>query len=197
MAGFKGSVIAITGAASGMGLATTKLLAKAGANLSLADVQDGLLKEAAAAAQAIATEAGHTIKVHTAVVDVSKRSDVDGWIKDTVANLGRIDGAANIAGIFRSNMKDCVADEDDAMWDLVMNVNLRGVMNCVRAEVASMRENGVGPNASIVNAASIMGIQGAPGSVTYCSSKHGVVGLTRASAKEVGKLGIRVNCFAP
>ncbi|EPE04873.1 3-alpha-(or 20-beta)-hydroxysteroid dehydrogenase [Ophiostoma piceae UAMH 11346] len=200
MSSLKGSVIAITGAASGMGLCTAKILAKHGAHLSLADVQAGQLKEASVAVQAIAQEAGHTIKVFTAVVDIRDRVAVDKWTKDTVAELGPLNGAANIAGVFKSNLKDCVADEEDDLWDLMISVNLTGTMNCMRAQVASMREHGVADKkagASIVNAASIMAVQGAPGSAAYCSSKHGVVGLTRATAKEVGKLGIRVNAFAP
>ena len=200
MSSLKGSVIAITGVASGIGLSTAKLLAKHGVNLSMADVQADLLEEARVAVEAIAHEAGHAIKVRAAVVDVRDRAAVDKWIKDTVAELGPLTGAANIAGVFKSNLKDCVADEEDDLWDFMIGVNLTGTMNCMRAQVASMREHGVADDkagASIVNAASIMSVQGAPGSAAYCSSKHGIVGLTRATAKEVGKMGIRVNAFAP
>lgn len=197
MASLKGSVIVVTGAASGIGLATATALAKLGANLSLADVQVDLLKEAVAAVEAAASAAGHTIKTHSAVVDVRERAAVESWIAETVAKLGRLDGAANIAGIFKPNYKNSVADEDEDNWDLNIAVNLTGLMHCMRAQTASMREHGVGSNASIVNAASIMGLQGAIGSAAYCSSKHGVIGLTRATCKEVGKQGIRVNCVAP
>ncbi|KIH93619.1 3-oxoacyl [Sporothrix brasiliensis 5110] len=193
----KGSNIVVTGAASGIGLATAQLLAKQGANLSLADVQVDLLKEAVALAEADAKAAGHTIKVHSAVVDVRDRKAVDAWIADAVAALGRLDGAANIAGVFKSNYKNSVADEDEDNWDFTIAVNLTGLMHCMRAQTASMREKGIHGDASIVNAASIMGIMGAIGSAAYCSSKHGVVGLTRSTCKEVGKQGIRVNCVAP
>ncbi|KAL1905794.1 hypothetical protein Sste5344_008471 [Sporothrix stenoceras] len=193
----KGANIVVTGAASGIGLATAQSLAKQGANLSLADVQADLLKEAIATVEADAKAAGHTIKTHSAVVDVRDRKATEAWIADAVATLGRLDGAANIAGIFKPNYKNHVADEDEDNWDLNIAVNLTGLMHCVRAQTASMREKGVAGDASIVNAASIMAIQGAPGSVAYCSSKHGVVGLTRAVCKEVGKEGIRVNCVAP
>ncbi|KJR86256.1 short chain dehydrogenase/reductase family oxidoreductase [Sporothrix schenckii 1099-18] len=193
----KDSNIVVTGAASGIGLATAQLLAKQGANLSLADVQVDLLKEAVALVEADAKAAGHTIKVHSAVVDVRDRKAVDAWITDAVAALGRLDGAANIAGVFKPNYKNNVADEDEDNWDLNIAINLTGLMHCMRAQTASMREKGINGDASIVNAASIMGIMGAIGSAAYCSSKHGVVGLTRATCKEVGKQGIRVNCVAP
>ncbi|OAA53839.1 3-oxoacyl-[acyl-carrier-protein] reductase [Niveomyces insectorum RCEF 264] len=196
MSSLKGSVIAVTGAASGMGLATAKLLATHGAHLSLADVQEALLRDAAAAAEAAAKAHGHTIKVHTAVVNVQDRAAVDAWIDGAVTALGRLDGAANIAGIFRSNLKDSVAYEEEAVWDLMLGVNLTGVMHCMRAELASMRAHNV-PHGSIVNASSILGLQGGVGSAAYCASKHGVIGLTRAAAKEAGKENIRVNCFAP
>lgn len=193
----KGANIVVTGAASGIGLATAQALAKQGANLSLADVQADLLKEAISIVEADAKETGHTIKTHSAVVDVRDRKAVEAWTADAVATLGRLDGAANIAGVFKPNYMNHVADEDEDNWDLNIAINLTGLMHCIRAQTASMREKGVNGDASIVNAASIMALQGAPGSVAYCSSKHGVVGLTRATCKEVGKEDIRVNCVAP
>ncbi|CAK7213478.1 hypothetical protein SCUCBS95973_001807 [Sporothrix curviconia] len=193
----KGSVIAVTGAASGIGLATAKSLARSGANVSLADVQADLLKEAVAAVEAEAKAAGHEIKTHSAVVDVRDRAAVEAWTAETVAKLGNLSGAANIAGVFKPNYKNHVGDEDEDNWDLNIAINLTGLMHCMRAQTASMRANGIEGDGSIVNAASIMGIQGAVGSAAYCSSKHGVVGLTRATAKEVGPQGIRVNCVAP
>jgi NAD(P)-dependent dehydrogenase (short-subunit alcohol dehydrogenase family) len=85
-----------------------------------------------------------------------------------------------------------VETEDDKNWDFMLSVNLTGVMHCLRAQIPHLCFGG-----SIVNAASILGIQGAAGSAAYSASKHGVVGLTRSSAKEVGKKGIRVNAIAP
>ncbi|RDW64136.1 hypothetical protein BP5796_10638 [Coleophoma crateriformis] len=85
-----------------------------------------------------------------------------------------------------------IQNTEDDEWDFVMDVNLKGVMNCMRAELAVMAENG-----SIVNAASICGLQGLKNAGAYCASKHGVIGLSRAAAKETGEEGIRVNCVAP
>lgn len=77
-------------------------------------------------------------------------------------------------------------------WDFVMDVNLKGLMHCMRKELGVMANNG-----SIVNAASIAGIQGFAKNAAYSASKHGVIGLSRSAAKEVGQQGIRVNCIAP
>jgi NAD(P)-dependent dehydrogenase (short-subunit alcohol dehydrogenase family) len=124
-------------------------------------------------------------------IDVRNSESVVDWIKQTVKTYGRLDGAANIAGVFKGS-DGTVETEDDATWDFMMGVNLKGVMHCLRAELPHL-----GKGASIVNAASILGIMGAAGSASYSASKHGVVGLTRSAAKEVGPKGVRVNCIAP
>jgi NAD(P)-dependent dehydrogenase (short-subunit alcohol dehydrogenase family) len=188
MASFQGKVIAITGAASGMGLATAKLLAERGATLALADVQEPALKAAAEACKA----ASPSVDVSIAVVDVRDSKAVETWIQGAVQQFGRLDGAANIAGVFKPNLKNNVAAEEDSTWDFVMDINLKGVMSCMRAELKHLQKGG-----AIVNAASILGLQGSIGAAAYSSSKHGVIGLTRSSAKEAGPLGIRVNCFCP
>ncbi|KAK3078594.1 hypothetical protein LTS18_007108 [Coniosporium uncinatum] len=185
MASMEGKVIAITGGASGIGLATAKLLASRGAKLSIADVQENALQEAASAIKS----AGHG-DVHTCVVDVRKAESVEAWVKQVVDKFGQLDCCANIAGVFRAGSS--IEVEDENTWDFMISVNLTGVMHCLRAQLPHMKEGG-----SVVNAASILGIYGAPGSASYAASKHGVVGLTRSAAKDVGKRGIRVNCFAP
>lgn len=85
-----------------------------------------------------------------------------------------------------------VKEFDSDEWDFVMDVNLKGLMHCMRAELKVMADNG-----SIVNAASIAGIEGFAKNAAYSASKHGVIGLSRSAAKEVGGQGIRVNCIAP
>ena len=85
-----------------------------------------------------------------------------------------------------------IVDSEDSTYDFIMDVNLRGVFNCLRAQLKHMK-----PGAAIVNASSAAGLIGVAGSAAYTASKHGVSGLTRATAKEVGSKNIRVNAVAP
>ncbi|KAL5425032.1 hypothetical protein PMIN04_002845 [Paraphaeosphaeria minitans] len=183
----KGKVIVITGAASGMGLETARLFASKGAKLSLADIQEKPLKDLEVELQYAGAE------VMARVVDVSNRKSVDDWIAATVSQFGKLDGAANLAGVIgRQNNIAGVAELDDDDWDFVMNINAKGLMFCLRAQAPVMKEGG-----SIVNASSILGLIGAAKSMSYVASKHAIVGMTRSAAKELGARNIRVNCFCP
>jgi NAD(P)-dependent dehydrogenase (short-subunit alcohol dehydrogenase family) len=183
----KDKVIVITGAASGMGLETARLFASKGAKLSLADVQEKPLRDLEAELQSSGAE------VMATVVDVSNRKSVDDWVSATVSKFGKLDGAANLAGVIgRQNNTAGVADLDDDDWDFIFNVNTKGLMFCLRAQAPVMNEGG-----SIVNAASILGLIGSAKSMPYVASKHAVVGMTRSAAKELGARNIRVNCFCP
>lgn len=122
MASVEGKVIAITGGASGIALATAKVLASRGAKLSIADVnEEGLAK----AAQEIKEASPKSEEVLTAKVDVRKINEVESWIKKTVEKFGKLDGAANLAGIV-GNMTGSfdLSNEDEDNWDLVIGVNL-------------------------------------------------------------------------
>jgi len=185
---FENKVVVITGAASGIGLATAKLLASRGARLSMADVNEKNLDAAAAEISDLTSSA----KFMTAVVDVRNIKSVNEWIKKTKAQFGKIDGAANIAGVFKAFADTSVGEEDENNWNFMLDVNLTGAMHCMRAELPEMGSGG-----AIVNTASILGITGSAGAAAYSASKHGVVGLTRSAAREVGKRNIRVNCIAP
>lgn len=184
----KGKVIVVTGAGGGMGLETSKMLASRGAKVSMADVQE---KQLRAAADEISQSGG---EVSVTVVDVRDEAAVDAWISATVEKFGRIDGAANLAGVLPKTFNTgTVEDQQTEDWNFVLAVNLTGMMYCMRVQLRHMNDNG-----SIVNASSVAGLIGFANCAAYGASKFGVVGLTRCAAKEVGPTrGIRVNCIAP
>ncbi|KIV87585.1 hypothetical protein PV11_03119 [Exophiala sideris] len=190
MSTLQGKVISLTGAASGIGLVTAKLLASRGASLSLADVNASQLL---AVAQEI--ENNGTKVIHT-VVDVRKPSDVRAFIEKTIQHFGRLDGAVNFAGVIGKHAKHATTqplrDETDEEWDFIMDVNARGVFNSLREELKVMKSG-----ASIVNAASVLALVGQAKNSIYCASKHAVAGLIRAAAKEEAVNGIRINGVAP
>ena len=203
----EGKVYAVTGAASGIGLATARQLLSRGALVTIADVRQEALDTA------VADLAGQyeSKNIFARTVDVKKSAEVATWIDETIQHFGRLDGAANLAGIEgKSIFHKGIVDLDEEEWDEVINVNLKGVFNCVKAELRRMESN-----ASIVNASSVAGLIGANNCAAYGASKarrqshetlrrntdgheqHGVVGLTRTAAKEAGDKGIRVNAIAP
>lgn len=185
---FSGKVIAITGAASGIALATAHLLAAQGASLSLADQNEAQLTQVA---QDLRTK--YSTKIHSQALDVRKASNVDAWILGTIATFGHLHGAANLAGVVgTSMMTKTIAEQDEDDWEFVLGVNLTGVMHCLRAEMRVIEDGG-----SVVNAASVAGLQGRALNAAYSASKHGVVGLTRSVAKEFGGRRIRVNAVCP
>ncbi|KAF4955269.1 hypothetical protein FSARC_11901 [Fusarium sarcochroum] len=180
MASFEGKIIGVTGAGSGMGLATAQLLASRGAIISLADINEEALKTAKASLSG-------EKHIHQ-VLDVSKSESVDSWIQQTIQTFGKLDGAVNMAGIIAEPTP--ITEYNDDVWDRMFAVNTKGVFNCIRAELRAMSAG-----ASIVSAASVFGQFGAPGHVAYCASKAAVIGLTRTAAKENEK--IRVNAVSP
>lgn len=187
---------AITGL-GGIGLAVAKQLHAHGAKLSLADISAETL---ATAVQSITSrEKGQEPheKILTAVLDIRSSAAVNAWIASTVAHFGRLDGAANMAGaIGKNHGMGRFVDLDDEEWDMLVGVNLSGMMYCLRAEVRAIMDSAPGGRGSIVTASSIQGLRGFPLHAAYSTTKHGVVGLTRSVAKEVGP-NIRVNSVAP
>ena len=145
-----GKVFAITGGASGIGLATAKILSGKGASVCIADIDPEALK---------ATEEHFgSLKRHYSVtkLDVSRRADVDAWINGIVEKFGRLDGAANVAGIIgKCHGITPVSEMDDDEWDRIIGVNLTGLMYCLRAELKKVADGG-----SIVNVTSIHGLKG-------------------------------------
>ena len=157
----EGKVIAITGAASGIGLATAHLLAARGASLSLADIHSDTLDAAVKSIQ----EANPGTKLHCQIVDVADSKRVNQWHDAIIEHYGHLDGAANIAGILGDLGKKIVEMEDDA-WEQTLDINLKGEFFCLRAQLQRIKNEG-----SIVNAASIAGLVATPTLAAYGASK--------------------------
>ena len=149
MTSFEGRVIALTGAASGIALATARLLASRGASISVADVR----QEPLDAAVADIKKAYPNVKIYAKAVDVRNAQEVTNWLDETIRHLGPLTGAVNLAGVLLGGKH--IVDTEDADWDFVMDVNLKGVFNCIRAELQKMDKD-----ASIVSASSVVGFRG-------------------------------------
>ena len=182
----KEKVAIVTGAARGIGLAAARRLAVEGAAVLMADYDVEEARRAAADLSAI----GLTVHAHKA--DVSKRNDVVAMTDAARRQFGEIDILVNNAGIAgRAAPLEEITDQD---WDQMMDIDLKSVYLCSQAVIPAMKERRSG---RIINVASIAGKEGNPNMIPYSTAKAGVIGLTKALAKEVAPFGIYVNAIAP
>jgi len=181
----KGKTAIVTGAGSGIGLATTILLAREGADVVAATLEPGDLAGIESMARNLPG------RVAPLASDVTRDEDARAIVAETVSCFGGLDILVNNAGVETAGD---VTDSTDEQWRQMLEVNLHGVFLCCRHAVPEMRKRGGG---SIVNTASINAIRGNHRLAAYCAAKGGVVGLTMAMAIDHAKEGIRVNCVCP
>ena len=182
----EGHTALVTGAARGIGKAIAKTLAERGANIVVVDLRMDLAEESA---QEISAETGREVIALEA--DVSSQESVKAMMKKALAKFGKIDILVNNAGVTRDGL---IMRMKEADWDMVLDINLKGAFNCAQALARPMMKQRYG---RIINITSVSGITGQAGQTNYSSSKAGLIGFTKALAKELGSRNITVNAVAP
>ncbi len=182
----KGKTAIVTGSARGIGRAIALKLAENGANIVINDILGAQTAEQTA-------EEIKALGVGAIVTygDVRNIDDVKAMCDKALEEFGTIDVLVNNAGITRDNLMLRMSEED---WDAVLDINLKGAFNCTKTVVRPMMKQKSG---SIINIASVSGVMGNAGQANYSASKAGLIGLTKTTAKEFAKKGIRANAVAP
>jgi 3-oxoacyl-[acyl-carrier protein] reductase len=182
----KDKVAVITGSARGIGRAIAEEYASNGAKVVISDIMQDKAEETANDIRA-----KYHVDTLAIKADVSKYEDVEILVNQTIEKFGKIDIIVNNAGITRDNLIMRMSEQE---WDLVIDINLKGVFNCTKAVSRPMMKQRYG---KIINITSVVGEMGNPGQINYSASKAGVIGMTKTTAKELGSRGIRVNAIAP
>ena len=182
----KDQVAIVTGGAQGIGRAISEALAREGAKVVVADINE---QQAQTAANEIAQK--HGIETLAVAGNVANGEDCEKIIRQALDKFSKINILINNAGITRDNL---IMRMSDAEWDAVLGVNLKGVFNCTKAVSRSMLKARSG---RIVNIASVVGLMGNAGQANYSASKGGVIALTKTCAREFASRGILVNAVAP
>ncbi len=185
---FNGKAAIVTGAAMGIGRASAKAFALRGAKVVVADIEEN---EGEETVRLIKEAGGEGIFVRT---DVSDATQVKNLVDKTVQTYGRLDYAHNNAAINRS-IGVMTGDYGEEDWDVQLDVNLKGIFLCMKFEIPEMLK--IGKGAAIVNTSSISGLSGHAADPGYVGSKHGVVGITKSTAMQYARTGLRVNCVCP
>ena len=181
----QGKVAIVTGAAQGIGRAIAEVLAQAGADIVVADLDPSRSKDTVASVEQLGRKALNV------KVNVAETADSKAMVDQVLKEWGKIDILVNNAGITRDGLLLRMKEED---WNLVLQVNLTGTFNCIKAVLLSMTKQRYG---RIVNIASVVGVMGNVGQANYAASKAAVIGLTKTVAREYASRSITVNAVAP